>query len=153
MSDHPEVKGRCSPNIKPDILLQENTRLERKLIEEKKKMGEVLWESLERVKSLESKTKRLQAKLLKCIQKREPKKFRVMAEIMEVAHRNGGIVPAVVTKELGIKPSIAYEYLRELTEIGMLKKLQKGYYRCRERPTGMLEEEISWRLAGRKYGG
>jgi hypothetical protein len=155
MTDSPreKAKGRDNAGIELEVLLRENLRLKRELLGERGEMEKAVREGRERAERVESRVKRLREKLLKCIQKKEPRKFRAMAELMELGHRRGGFVPAIVAKDLGIKASMVYEYLRELTDIGMLERPSRGYYRPKEEPREGLEEEISWRLAGRKGGG
>jgi hypothetical protein len=107
-----------------------------------------LREGEERVEKMEHYARGLEERLKKCLQKREPKKLRRMAEILELGSEVGGFVPMLAAEKLGLKLSVVYEYLRELTEIGMLERVRRGYYRVREKPEeGNVEEVLAKRLA------
>jgi predicted transcriptional regulator len=73
-----------------------------------------------------------------------------MAGIIRLALRERNITPGYASKELGIGRRMLHDYLSELVETGMLRKVVKGYYQIGEIGGAEdLEGEIARRLAGK----
>jgi chromosome segregation ATPase len=112
-----------------------------------------LKEGEEKAEELERYAKGLEERLKRCLRKREPKKLARMARILELGSEVGGFVPMHAASELGIKISMVYEYLKELSEMGVVERVRRGYYRVKEKPEGDVEEELARRLAEKKEEG
>lgn len=96
-------------------------------------------------------SRELENRLERCLRKREPMKIHRMARILEFGSEVGGFVPQLVSKRLGLKPPMVYEYLRELLDIGMVERISRGYYVVTGKPRGEdLELEIASRLASQR---
>lgn len=100
---------------------------------------------------LEMYSKGLEKRLQKCLMRREARKLMRMAEILRVGQRIGMVTPALAADEAGINIDTTYDYIRELREIGMLKRARRGHYvLTAEIKDEGLEEEIALRLARKK---
>jgi hypothetical protein len=165
------------PEANVEQLLQENIRLkkerdmlEEQLLESREKLEEFkkeaenggrgkelsglrsrLEEKEEENRRLKDKCEDLEEKLKRCLQRREPKKLSRMAKIIKLGMKAKRFTPSYVSNQVGMKPHMVTDYLAELVEAGMLKKIQRGYYEvsCKLNEDS-LEEEIARRLAGGK---
>jgi hypothetical protein len=100
---------------------------------------------------LEMYSKGLEERLQRCLMRREARKLMRMAGILRVGLRIGMLTPALAADEVGINLDTTYDYIRELREIGMLKRARRGHYvLVGEIKEEGLEEEIALRLARKK---
>jgi predicted transcriptional regulator len=133
-------------------LLLENTRLKRRLYEleeEHSRLKAAMEDRVGEGEDLRLRCKGLEERLKECLRRREPKKLARMARIMRLVLEEKNITPSYASRELGINIRMLHDYLAELVEIGMLKKVAKGYYRAGEigGEDLDLEGEVARRLA------
>jgi regulator of replication initiation timing len=145
------------PGAELQRLLDENMELRgrlRRLAEDYSKLKARTENITAEEEELRRRCKALEERLKECLRKREPKKLARMAGIIRLALRERNITPSYASKELGIGRRMLHDYLAELVEIGMLKKVVKGYYKIGEinKETQDLEGEIARRLAEKPLG-
>jgi hypothetical protein len=161
------------PSSQIEQLLQENLRLkkekdrlQRELSESKRELEELrkkveeegleeelsgLRSKMEEYEQLRRYCEGLEERLKRCLQRREPKKLARMARILRLGKEVVRFTPSYASRQLGMKPHMVTDYLAELVEAGMLKKIQRGYYEIGEGiEEENLEEEVARRLAERK---
>jgi DNA repair exonuclease SbcCD ATPase subunit len=168
------------PKAEVEQLLQENIRLKKekdelqeKLSNSEKKLEELkekaeegpggeeelsqlkskMEEKEEEYKRLKRYCEGLEDRLKRCLQRREPKKLARMARILKLGMEAVRFTPSYASRQLGMRPHMINDYLAELVEAGMLKKIQRGYYEVGEDAgEDDLEEEVARRLAGGRQG-